>query len=73
MIVASGAYYPWRHYGSWPAYAILLGGPVTALWLVALVALERPRLAYLLYAFINLSLYAALGLWCLMVVTGDSF
>jgi hypothetical protein len=74
MVLGSAVYYPWRHYDSWPAYAILVGVLVTLVWHLALI-LKRPtpdRLLYTLYAFVNLALYVGLGFVCLMAVTGDA-
>lgn len=72
MIVVSVAYSPWRHYESWPVYLILLGAPVTAIWHMVLIAVERPRFPYICYALANSSLYVLLGMVCLALITGDS-
>jgi hypothetical protein len=72
MVAASAGYYPWRHYDSWMAYAVVIGAVATLLWHLALIFLERPRIGYLVYAFSNIALYAYLGMVCLYVVTGDS-
>jgi len=54
------------------AYAILLGALATALWHLALIITEPRKIAYLVYALINLLLYVCLGISCLILVTGDS-
>ena len=72
MVVGTVLYYPWQHHGSWPAYAILLGLPVAALWHLALIVTERPRAEYFAYAVANLMFYILIGIYCLFWVTGDS-
>jgi hypothetical protein len=72
MAAASAAYYPWQHYGSWMTYAIILGAFVTALWHLFLILIEREKIKYFLYALVNIPLYVVIGLYCLMIVTGDS-
>ncbi len=72
MLVVSVAYSPWQHRDSWAAYVILLGMPVTALWHLALIVMERPRAKYILYALGNLSFYVLIGFYCLFWVTGDT-
>jgi hypothetical protein len=71
MVLGSIAYYPWRHYGSWPAYAILDGGIILIPWHVILIIAGRPRLGYALYTFANLLVYYILAVPCLVMVTGD--
>ena len=72
MVTASAGYYPWRHYGSWMADAIVIGALIIVPWHLALILLERPRIGYLVYAFSNIAVYAYLGMVCLYAVTGDS-
>jgi hypothetical protein len=72
MLVGSCAYYPWRHYGSWRVYAILFGGLVSLVWHLLLIGDPDFRLEYIAYAVINLAAYGYLGLYCLMLVTGDA-
>jgi hypothetical protein len=71
MVAGSAAYYPWRHFGSWPAYVILWGAIGAALWHLALIIAERDKIGFIIYAFVNLSLYIVFGIVCLMLVTGD--
>jgi hypothetical protein len=72
MIGGSAAYYPWRHYDSWMAYAIELGGLAVVLWHLALTIVARPVASYLMYAFANITLYVIFGFFGLVLVTGDS-
>jgi hypothetical protein len=72
MVVGSALYSPWQHYGSWPAYLILLGLPVAICWHLALIVTERPRTTYFGYAAANLIFYILIGIYCLFWVTGDS-
>jgi hypothetical protein len=72
MVPASLAYYPWRHYDSWMAYAILLGALATFLWHLALIVTERQKIFYLVYTLLNMPLYVYVGFYCLFLVTGDS-
>jgi hypothetical protein len=45
---------------------------VTALWHLFLILIEREKIKYFLYALVNIPLYVVIGLYCLMIVTGDS-
>ena len=72
MVAGSAAYWPWRHYDSWPVYAILLGAFVTALWHLFLIVMEREKIAYFFYALLHMPLYVVVGVYCLSIVTGDS-
>jgi hypothetical protein len=72
MIVASMAYYPWRHIGSWMTAVILIGAIIVALWHLALIIFERLRGAHIIYALINLPLYVFFSVFGLSLVTGDS-
>ncbi|HUK59552.1 MAG TPA: hypothetical protein VLV50_10020 [Stellaceae bacterium] len=72
MLALTAAYYPWRHYGSWPAYVIVCGFFCLIVLHVALVVIERERMGFLIYGITNAALYLILGEACLYLVTGDS-
>jgi hypothetical protein len=72
MIAASIAYIPWRHHNSWMAFAIMIGAPTNLVWHILLVALERPKIQYVLYALANLFAYVSLGIFGLFLVTGEA-
>jgi hypothetical protein len=72
MTAGSVAYSPWRHRSTWAASAILIGGLVVVLWHVALIASKNRKPWLLGYAVVNVGLYAYLGFFCLMIVTGEA-
>jgi hypothetical protein len=61
MVAASVIPSPWRHYGGWMVYAIIIGAVVVALWHLALIVTEPRKITYFIYALFNLFLYAVLG------------
>ncbi len=71
MAVGSAAYSPWQHRDTWAVYPVVFGVFAAALWHVALIATERPRLRSVAYAVWHLPLCYVVGLYCLGAVTGD--
>jgi hypothetical protein len=64
--------YKHTRYGDWPIYPALAIFPIALLWHIALIAIQKPRSTFILYAVVHLALLAVVWVACLMLISKDS-
>jgi hypothetical protein len=72
LIIWTLAVFKFSKYGDWLGYPALLTFPAAFLWHIVLIAVEKPKWLFVLYAVIHLLLLFGIWLGCLMLITKGS-
>ncbi len=73
MVAWTAAVYTHSSYGSWHIYPALVVLPLVFMSHAMLIASRKPKSPQVLFAVVHLVVCAPLWVWCLMLISKDSF